>query len=247
VTAYYARLTQALVTALSAQMAEGQLYAVDMRLRPSGRQGPVATSWAAFRSYHKGEAWTWEHMALTRARAVAGAPDLCAGIEAFRAGLLARRAEPGRVAADAAAMRERIAAAAAPARLANPWEAKLGPGRMQDIELLAQAGALIAGTQARGTERQLAAAVAAGWLDTATAARLTAAHRLWRRLNQCARLLMDKPLDLEAAGEGGRAFLLRETGQESVEALAAELAEAAETSAAAVAARLGVAAAEAAQ
>ncbi len=65
---YYARLTKAFVTALSAQMSEGTLYEVDMRLRPSGRQGPVATGWAAFKSYQETEAWTWEHLALTRAR-----------------------------------------------------------------------------------------------------------------------------------------------------------------------------------
>ncbi len=69
---YYARLTQALVTALTAPMAEGRLYEVDMRLRPSGRQGPVATSFDAFRSYQETEAWTWEHLALTRARPLAG-------------------------------------------------------------------------------------------------------------------------------------------------------------------------------
>ncbi|MDE3029823.1 MAG: glutamine-synthetase adenylyltransferase, partial [Paracoccaceae bacterium] len=68
---YYARLTQALVTALTAPMAEGRLYEVDMRLRPSGRQGPVATAIDAFRSYQVTEAWTWEHLALTRARAIA--------------------------------------------------------------------------------------------------------------------------------------------------------------------------------
>ncbi|MBT8456179.1 MAG: glutamine-synthetase adenylyltransferase, partial [Alphaproteobacteria bacterium] len=74
--AYYARLTQAFVTALSAPMGDGRLYEVDMRLRPSGRQGPVATSLASFQSYQSTDAWTWEHLALTRARAVAGEADL---------------------------------------------------------------------------------------------------------------------------------------------------------------------------
>ena len=66
--AYYARLTQALLTAVSAPTASGRLYEVDMRLRPSGRQGPVATALASFRDYQMTEAWTWEHLALTRAR-----------------------------------------------------------------------------------------------------------------------------------------------------------------------------------
>ena len=88
--AYYARLTQALVTALSAPMAEGRLYEVDMRLRPSGRQGPVATAFEAFKTYQNEEAWTWEHLALTRARAVTGDGGLAQKVEAFRLELLAR-------------------------------------------------------------------------------------------------------------------------------------------------------------
>jgi glutamate-ammonia-ligase adenylyltransferase len=67
---YFARLTQALITALTAQLPEGRLYEVDMRLRPSGRQGPVASGWASYASYQKEEAWTWEHLALTRAQAL---------------------------------------------------------------------------------------------------------------------------------------------------------------------------------
>src|SRR5690606_38377421 len=85
---YYSRLTQAMITAVSAPTAEGRLYEVDMRLRPSGRQGPVATSVQSFESYQMTEAWTWEHLALTRARVVAmagdHAPDLADQVEALR-------------------------------------------------------------------------------------------------------------------------------------------------------------------
>ena len=69
---YYARLTQAMITALTAPMAEGRLYEVDMRLRPSGNQGPVATGWASFQEYQRSDAWVWEHLALTRARVITG-------------------------------------------------------------------------------------------------------------------------------------------------------------------------------
>src|SRR5207237_470916 len=69
---YYARLTQRLISALTSPTAEGVLYDVDMRLRPSGNKGPVATSLASFRTYHRESAWTWEHLALTRARTVSG-------------------------------------------------------------------------------------------------------------------------------------------------------------------------------
>src|SRR5262249_53901157 len=75
-TPWFARFTQRLVSALTTQTNYGRLYEVDMRLRPSGRAGPVATSLAAFENYQRDDAWTWEHMALTRARIVSGAPDL---------------------------------------------------------------------------------------------------------------------------------------------------------------------------
>ena len=65
---YYARMTQRLIAAVSAPTAEGVLYELDLRLRPSGNKGPVATHVDAFKKYQRGEAWTWEHMALTRAR-----------------------------------------------------------------------------------------------------------------------------------------------------------------------------------
>ena len=73
---YFARLTQRLISALTVQTNYGVLYPVDMRLRPSGRSGPVATQLAGFESYQEHEAWTWEHLALTRARIVsASSPE----------------------------------------------------------------------------------------------------------------------------------------------------------------------------
>ena len=142
VTVYYARLTQALISALSAPTSEGVLYKVDMRLRPSGRSGPVATSLAAFRRYQAEEAWTWEHLALTRARVVAGPADLGEEVAAAIAAVLAHPHDAAKVLADAADMRRRLAEAHE-AAAADPWEVKLGPGRMMDIELLAQTGALL--------------------------------------------------------------------------------------------------------
>jgi glutamate-ammonia-ligase adenylyltransferase len=83
---YYARLTQRLIAALTAPTAEGTLYDVDMRLRPSGSKGPVAASLASFRSYHRDSAWTWEKLALIRARVICGdrslAAELTGAIEA---------------------------------------------------------------------------------------------------------------------------------------------------------------------
>ena len=207
--AYYARLTQALVTALTAPMAEGRLYEVDMRLRPSGTQGPVATSLISFRDYQLNEAWVWEHLALTRARPVAGEAALSQDVEAVRLAVLARGADLAKVVAEVAGMRARIAAAKAPD---GPWDAKIGAGRLQDVELIAQAGSLMAANPARGTREGLAACVAIGWLDAAGEAALAEAYGLFWRLQLVAKLLSDKPLDPARIGEGGCRMLLRETG-----------------------------------
>jgi len=218
--AYYARLTQALVTALTAQLPEGRLYEVDMRLRPSGRGGPVATSIQSFTNYQQTEAWTWEHLALTRARPLAGAPVLMAEVEAFRRDLLVAKGKGGAVRKDVAEMRARLAVAK-PAR--GLWEAKNGPGRMMDIELLAEMAALLTGSPARGVERQIEAGRKGGILSDSDATGLLEAYRLMWRLQAGTRLITDGALDPAKLGEGACAFLLRETGQASAAALSDRL------------------------
>ncbi|RLL65395.1 [protein-PII] uridylyltransferase family protein [Paenirhodobacter hankyongi] len=218
---YFARLTQAFITALTAPTPEGRLYEVDMRLRPSGKQGPVAVSLQSFQTYQMEEAWTWEHLALTRARALVGAPDLADEIEAVRRIVLRTKGSEARVVPDLAEMRARIFAAKAPD---GDWEAKIGPGRLQDIELLAQSFALRAGDPARRVEAQLRAGPRAGLIDKADAEALASAYRFLWRLQAGGRLLTDRPLDMEAIGEGGRAFLLREADEADLDALAARLA-----------------------
>ena len=116
---WFIRAVHAVVAGITARDAEGPVYAVDMRLRPSGNKGPVAVSLAAFERYHAaactgepgaGEAgaWTWERMALTRARVVAGPAALRARLDlAIRAGL-AHAGPPARVLDDIAAMRARM-------------------------------------------------------------------------------------------------------------------------------------------
>lgn len=220
---YYARLTQALVTALSAPMAQGRLYEVDMRLRPSGRQGPVATAIDAFRAYQRHEAWTWEHLALTRARVVAGVPELGAEVEDCRVTLLAEKATGEKVAQDVAEMRARLRAAK-PGQ--GALEAKDGAGRLQDIELLAQMMALQAASAVRRVEAQISAGRRAGRLTGDEETALLAAYRLLWRVQCCLRQLGDRVTDPAELGEGARRFLLRETGMDSVEALVEGLAEA---------------------
>ena len=213
---YYARLTQALVTALTAPMGEGRLYEVDMRLRPSGRQGPVATSLQSFTSYQQDEAWTWEHLALTRARPVAGSVDLGARIEAFRAALLPQKGQGATVLSDVAEMRARLAEAK-PGD--SQWNVKDGAGRLQDIALFAQTVALKTDVTACETELQLAGGVVKGWLDAAQGADLQAAARLFWRVQSAGRLLAGGVFDPAAVGEGGCRFVLRETGYKTMDAL----------------------------
>ncbi len=217
---YYARFTQALITALSAPMSQGRLYEVDMRLRPSGNQGPVATSWASFTNYQQNEAWVWEHLALTRAHVVAGDPALATDIETFRADLLTRPRERGKVLREVSEMRDRLAAAKSPAGI---WDAKNGAGRMMDIELMAQTGALLSGTSKRDVHSGLDGAVAAGLLNVAQAQTLKECYDLCWSVQCAARLLSGKVIDADNIGEGGAAFLCRATGFEQVHALQAAL------------------------
>lgn len=179
-----------------------------MRLRPSGRQGPVATSLQSFRDYQMTEAWTWEHLALTRARPMAGPPDLMAEVEAFRRHVLADKGGADRVVPDVAEMRARLQAAKPPG---PGWETKNGPGRLMDIELLSQTCALRTGDPARTTEAQLAAGRRAGLLDATQEAALLKGYRLMWRLHAAKRLLGDRTPDPAALGQGACAFLLRET------------------------------------
>jgi [glutamine synthetase] adenylyltransferase / [glutamine synthetase]-adenylyl-L-tyrosine phosphorylase len=219
---YYARLTKAFLTAISAPTAEGRLYEVDMRLRPSGRQGPVATSMAAFQQYQRDEAWTWEHLALTRARRVAGSVALGERLEAFRRALLAEKSGGATVAQDVADMRARLAEAK-PAH--GLWDAKAGPGRLMDIELIAQFCALRTGHSARRVEAQLRAGAKAGVLGAEAEQALLQAYRLCWGLQATGRLLADQISDIAALGPGGQKLILSSAGAETADALAALLRE----------------------
>ncbi|WP_319823625.1 glutamine-synthetase adenylyltransferase [Thalassovita sp.] len=220
--AYYARLTQAMVTAVTALLPEGRLYEIDMRLRPSGTQGPVAVSLTSFHDYQMSEAWTWEHLALTRARPVAGESAVAAAVLDTRALVLSQPQDSAKVLADVAEMRDRIAAAKAPA---GDWDAKIGPGRLQDVELIAQAGALLSHHTGHSVHDALDASVASGVLDAAEGATLTRAYELCWQVQMVSKLLTDKPLNTDEIGEGGRVMLLRETGFDSISALRDALAQ----------------------
>lgn len=217
---YYTRLTQAMITAVTAQTAQGRLYEVDMRLRPSGNQGPVATSWRAYQDYQRNSAWLWEHLAVVRAACVAGPQDLAADIAAFRAEVLGRPRARDTVLSDLSQMRRRIAAAKPPR---NIWDAKIGPGRMQDIELLAQAGTVLTPAHSRDVAGGLAACVAAGVLNDASAQVLTRVYAMLWRVQMAARLLSNGPVGPQDVGSSGMDVLLRATEQADLDAGEAHL------------------------
>ena len=132
---YYTRFVQRLVAALSAPTAEGLLYAVDLRLRPSGNKGPLATALKSFCAYQVSEAWTWEHMALTRARVIAGPPDLAGEVrDAIRAALTRPR-DPDKLRADVREMRGLIADDKGTDDI---WDIKQVAGGLVDVEFIAQ-------------------------------------------------------------------------------------------------------------
>ncbi|MEA2861670.1 MAG: [glutamine synthetase] adenylyltransferase / [glutamine synthetase]-adenylyl-L-tyrosine, partial [Methylobacteriaceae bacterium] len=91
---YFARFTQRLISAFTTRTNYGVLYEVDMRLRPSGRAGPVASHLTSFAEYQDREAWTWEHMALTRARVISASPEFRGRIESIIREVLMRPREP---------------------------------------------------------------------------------------------------------------------------------------------------------
>src|SRR5262249_56390357 len=106
---YFARFTQRLISAFTTRTNYGVLYEVDMRLRPSGRAGPLASHINSFAEYQEREAWTWEHMALTRARVISAPPAFRARIEKVIRDALTRPRDPTRVGNDVADMRRAIA------------------------------------------------------------------------------------------------------------------------------------------
>jgi glutamate-ammonia-ligase adenylyltransferase len=191
---YFARLAHQMVAAIAAPGAEGRLYDVDMRLRPSGSKGPVAVSLAAFQRYHAEEAWTWERMALTRARVVAGPAPLRRRVEAAIRAALLRPDASGMAIPDAVAMRARMLRDLPPD---GPWDVKLGRGGLVEVEFIAQALQLVEARRhpqvlATTTRRAIANLAAIGALDQAEAAALIEAERLWRSVSGLLRLTVGR-------------------------------------------------------
>ena len=213
---YFIRLAHQVVAALTAPGAEGRAFEVDMRLRPSGNKGPVAVRLSSFERYHAAEAWTWERMALTRARVVAGPPALSRAVAAAVSGALSAERDAVAVLADARDMRARLLRDLPPE---GPWDLKGMAGGLTEVEFIAQA-LCVAHAHAhprllRGTTREVLKALGrAGLLEEREAATLVEAERLWRALLGLLRLTVGKrrdaalPVTVEEALRQGAAALV---------------------------------------
>ncbi|NOR63014.1 MAG: bifunctional [glutamine synthetase] adenylyltransferase/[glutamine synthetase]-adenylyl-L-tyrosine phosphorylase [Rhodobacteraceae bacterium] len=205
---YYARFTQALVSALTVSTSKGGLYEVDMRLRPSGRQGPVATSLSAFESYQKNEAWVWEHMALLRSRVVAG--PVANVVQAAVSDVLNTAQTADKVLQSLKEMRVRLAEAKSNS---NVWDVKNGAGGLMDVELLLQAGGLLKGVNPGLPAHDLANC---GWLTPNEAAPVKAALSLYQKVQQVSRLAVQGQFDPAISGTGAAQLLARTCGFEHI-------------------------------
>ncbi len=188
---YYMRLTQRLIAALSAPTAEGVLYEVDFRLRPSGNKGPVATHIEAFRKYQRTEAWTWEHLALTRARPVAGDTAFFPEIEQDVTEILALPRDTAKIAKDVAEMRALIEAEKPPS---DAWDLKLVAGGIIDLEFIAQFAALtgkVDGPVTAQSTAEVLKRLRPDWIDPATTDNLVEAAHLYTGVTQIIRLCLD--------------------------------------------------------
>lgn len=222
---YYARLTQRLIAAVSAPTAEGVLYDLDLRLRPSGNKGPIATHIEAFRKYQRQDAWTWEHMALTRARVTAGDHSLCEEARAEVESIVSAPRDFAVLAQDAVKMRALLEQERPPR---DQWDFKLLPGGLIDLEFIAQVAALagFVTAQPRPTETAKAlAALSGSFGDPQTRQELVEAHRLYLTLTQILRLCLTDPFDPKDVPPGLADILLRSVDLPSLSVLEGHIRE----------------------
>jgi len=200
---YFSRFTQRLISAFTTRTNYGVLYAIDMRLRPSGRAGPLASHIDSFAEYQEREAWTWEHMALTRARVISASPAFKNRIEKVIRDALTRPRDAGGTANDVADMRRAIALEKGED---DPWDLKHAAGGMVDIDFIAQYLQL---THAAvkpdildvSTLQVLDKAEELGVLPHASAEVLRSAARLYHDLTQILRLCVIGKFNPEVAGD----------------------------------------------
>jgi glutamate-ammonia-ligase adenylyltransferase len=224
---YFARLTQRLINALTAQTNYGALYQVDMRLRPSGRSGPVATQIIGFADYQDREAWTWEHMALTRARVVSASSDFTERVQEVIAQTLRKPRDAELIAGDVVEMRGAIALEKGDG---NRWDLKYAAGGLIDIEFIVQYLQLVHAHAKptildTSTARVLDKARSLGVLSVEDAEVLRPAVRLYQALTQILRLCLSGPFEPKKAGPDLLRLLARAADVPDFASVEATLAE----------------------
>jgi glutamate-ammonia-ligase adenylyltransferase len=219
---------------VTAPTAEGTLYDIDLRLRPSGNAGPLATSFDAFVKYHQESAWTWEHMALTRARVIVAGETLKAHLEQAIGSFLTAPRDPDALLSDVADMRARMARDRPPT---GPWDLKNRRGGLVDIEFLAQYLQLRHGSDHQNDKQPILSANTtealqrlgdAAILDRGTMEILIDAMRLWRNVQGVVRLSVGESFAERDLPEGCRGFTAEACGFENFDTLCSAVTETAE-------------------
>jgi glutamate-ammonia-ligase adenylyltransferase len=189
--AYYIRLTQRIVSALTSLTSQGRLFDVDLRLRPNGDKGPLAGSVEGFSKYEAADAWTWEHMALTRTRVLYGSDKIRAEIETGIAAGLNKPRDADALLVAVAEMRKRMRASQ---ESTGVWNIKRMPGGMVDVEFIVQYLLLrdpnLRSAEDPGIASAIARLAAAGHLERTEAKELAQAFNLWSRLLGLLRLMV---------------------------------------------------------
>ncbi len=224
---HYARLTQRLISAISAPTSEGELYPVDMRLRPSGKAGPVAVRFDGFLSYQRNEAWTWEHLALTRARPIAGPPGLREHLKQIIREVLTSPRDRGKAAADVREMRAMIEKEKGTSDL---WLTKTHKGGLVDVEFIAQFLQIAHAAENpaildQNTANALRKLTEAGFLGSADGHALLEAAALYQDISQILRLCTEGRFDPGDAPRDLVDLLLHATGEPDLSRLEARLRE----------------------
>lgn len=220
-TMWFTKLTQGLISALTVPTAEGALFEVDMRLRPSGRKGPVATQLLAFETYQQNEAWVWEHQALTRARVVAGDHVLADKVEKIIANVLQQPRDNHKICTEVLDMRKRIDSEK---QTTNIWNIKTVKGGLIDIEFIIQYLSLIhahmhADILQINCKKSLRKIYEIGVIDAAQYECLFEALKLYSEVSQVTRVTIDGEFETKQIPDGLERLLLAITNSPDIKYL----------------------------
>ena len=214
---YFGKLVRRVITGLSAPGRAGQLYDVDMQLRPSGRAGPAAVSIRAFKKYYEADAWTWEVMALCRARLVTGTPALSKEISGAIEAIIRRPRDRNTLASDIQDMRTRLLKEK-PAD--SVWDIKNAAGGVTDIAFICQYLTLLGGARFGPAPTSTADAITwlteKGALSQTDRETLTDAFGLYNNLTHILRAATGGSFDIEATGANLRMRLCDVLGVETI-------------------------------